>query len=128
MVTLAPVTTRIDASVLRRYVAGYAEAESDDPAAEMEMPEDVSLEPLPDHIDLMALLTEALALNLPDYPRAEGAELTETNFAAAGVTPMTDDDVRPFAGLAALKDVLEAAEDTPENTPEDAAEDKENKG
>jgi len=95
-VTLAPVTTRIEEPVLRRYLPGLALPE---PGSETEMPEDDSLEPLPDTIDLDAVLAEALALALPPFPRAPGAELGTAAFAAPGVTPLTDADASPFAVL-----------------------------
>jgi len=104
VLTLAPVTTRIDAPVLRRFQRDTGvEIESD----EMEMPEDDSTEPLGEEIDLISVLTEALALALPDYPRADGAALEQATFAADGISPMSDDDAKPFAGLAALKQKLE---------------------
>lgn len=70
------------------------------------MPEDDSVEPLPDVIDVGVVATEALALALPLYPRAEGAELGEAVFTAPGEAPLRDGDLKPFAGLAALKDRL----------------------
>lgn len=111
VVTLEPVTTRIDAPVERLWLRDMPEIT----AEESEAPEDVSTDPLGSHIDLAALLGEALALNLPDYPRADGAHLEETNFTAPGETAMTDDDARPFAGLAGLRDKL-AAKDDPGGT------------
>jgi hypothetical protein len=51
-------------------------------------------------------MAEALALALPDYPRAPDAELEAGQFAAPGVAPMTDDEAKPLAGLAALRDRL----------------------
>ena len=102
VVTLAPVTTRIEERVARRFVAHFEEPEGQ----EVEMPEDETLEPLPTSIDLYAIALEALSLALPAYPRAETAELDQTAFAAPGVRPMTDEDARPFAGLAGLKDQL----------------------
>lgn len=107
VVTLAPVTTRIDTRVTRLYLADYAEPEGE----EVEMPEDDTVEPLPDRLDLSAVMLEALALALPDYPRAEGAELGEANFAGPGVTPMTDDEAKPLAGLAALRDRMRDGSD-----------------
>lgn len=104
VVTLAPVTTRIDQDVTRHFAA---EASRLPQADETEIPEDDSLEPLGEVIDLRAVLVEALALALPDYPRAEGAELDEAVFAPDGVEPLQDDDLKPFAGLAALKEKLE---------------------
>lgn len=102
VVTAEPVTTRIDDPVTRRYLAEMPEPEGDD----VEMPEDDSAEPLPDVLDLSAVLAEALALALPLYPRAQGAALEQTVFAAPGVAPLTDEDARPLAGLAALRDRL----------------------
>lgn len=98
VVTLAPVVTKIDTSIRRHYVAGMQPPTED----EVEMPEDDSLEPLPQVIDLGAVLLEALALALPDYPRADGAELGEAVFAAPGVQGLRDADLKPFAALAGL--------------------------
>lgn len=103
-VTLAPVTTRIDVPIIRRYVAGF-EMPSE---AESEMPEDDSTEALPEMVDLMELLAEELAIALPDFPRAEGAELGEKIFTEPGVEPLTEEASKPFAGLAALKKSIES--------------------
>lgn len=98
IVTLAPVVTEIDEPVRRRYLAGYVEPEDD----EAEMPEDDTAEPLGDVIDPGAVMFEALALALPDYPRARNAETGQFVHAAPGVAPLRDEDLRPFAGLASL--------------------------
>ncbi|SNX67581.1 uncharacterized metal-binding protein YceD [Cereibacter ovatus] len=97
-ITLAPVTTRIDEKVTRRYLADYAMPD----AEEIEVPEDDS-EPLPEVIDAGAVAVEALALALPLYPRAEGAELSGATFGPPGSAPLTDEAARPFATLAALQ-------------------------
>lgn len=102
VVTLAPVTTRIDETVNRTYLATLPQIE----ATEIEMPEDDTIEELPNTLDLAQVMIEALALALPLYPRSEGAELAQSNFAEVGVTPLTDDDAKPFAGLGALRDRL----------------------
>ena len=102
VVTLTPVTTRIEEDVARHYVESWVEPEE----GEAEMPEDDTLEPLPDVIDLLALASEALALAIPDYPRAEGVELGEAFFVEPGVEAMSDEAAKPFAGLAALKEKL----------------------
>lgn len=103
VVTLDPVTTRIDVDVLRRFQAGYVPPEED----EIEMPEDDSLEPLGEMIDPDAILEEALVLALPLYPRKDGAGIGEAVFTEPGKRPMTDEDARPFAGLAALRDKMD---------------------
>jgi uncharacterized metal-binding protein YceD (DUF177 family) len=108
VVTLAPVTTRIDETVQRRWVAGWHEPEGD----EVELPEDVDVEPLGAEIDLGGVMVEALALALPAFPRADDAELDETAFTEPGKEPMTDDEARPFAGLATLRDKLSGNDET----------------
>lgn len=104
VVTLDPVTTRIEEDVARRFV----ETLPDLPAgAEVEMPGDDTVEPLPETIDLGRVMAEALALAIPLYPRREGAELGAAAFTEAGRTPMSDEAAKPFAGLAALRDTPE---------------------
>lgn len=103
VVTLAPVTTRIEEDVTRRYLAAMPGIPDED---EVEMPEDDSIEPLPDMLDLSVVMTEALALALPLYPRADDAELGETVVTEPGKTPLRDEDTRPFSGLSALRDAL----------------------
>lgn len=104
VVTLAPVITRIEEPVKRRFVHEMPDIPEDE--EEVEMPEDDTLEPLGQEISLLAVLRESLSLALPPYPRAEGAELGEAVFAEDGKTPMRDEDTKPFAGLAALKGKL----------------------
>ncbi|MEM6407442.1 MAG: DUF177 domain-containing protein [Pseudomonadota bacterium] len=99
VITLEPVTTRIEEDVLRRYLADWQEPQE----AEIEMPEDDSSEQLGPEIDLMAAMMEALTLAIPAYPRAPGAELGALVHAEPGVEPLNEDTVKPFAGLAALK-------------------------
>ncbi|WP_108483975.1 YceD family protein [Oceaniglobus ichthyenteri] len=108
VVSLAPVTTRIDTDVTRRYLADWQEP---DTTGEVEMPEDDTAEALPATLDLNLVLAEALALALPDFPRAQGVELGEAVFTEAGKTPMRDEDTRPFAGLAGLREALEPPKD-----------------
>lgn len=93
----APVVTRIDEAVTRRYLPDLIE-----PAGpETEMPEDVDVEPLRPEIDLGEVMREALALALPPFPRAPGVSLP-----GAGPEPETSatpDRPNPFAVLAAIK-------------------------
>lgn len=105
--TLEPVTTRIDEPVTRRWLSELPEPSGD----EAEMPEDDTLEKLGPVIDLGTVLTEALALALPLYPRKTDAAPREEAFTEPGKAPLTDEAVRPFAGLGALRDRLAAAQD-----------------
>jgi uncharacterized metal-binding protein YceD (DUF177 family) len=104
--TLAPVTTRIDEAVERIYSAHYAEPEGD----EVEIPEDDRLEPLPETLDLAAVIAEALALALPLYPRAAEPGAGDAIATPPGAEPLTEESVRPFAGLKALKDRLDGGD------------------
>jgi uncharacterized metal-binding protein YceD (DUF177 family) len=101
VVTLDPVTTRIDETVVRRYLARWDEPEA---GSESEMPEDDTAEPLPAVIDPAAVMAEALALALPDFPRAEGVEMGELTATPPGADPLDDTAVHPFAALAKLRE------------------------
>ena len=103
IITLAPVTTRIEEPVIRRYLADI-----DQPGpGEVEMPDDDTLEPLPIDLDLGAVMIEALALALPPYPRAPGAEIGELTVTEPGALPLSSAEAKPFAGLARLRDSLQ---------------------
>ncbi len=106
-ISLAPVKSGLKETALRRYLADWVEPEAD----EVEMPEDDSFEPVPEVIDVGGVAMEALLLGLPLYPRAEGVDLGEAVFAPPGAEPLRDDDLKPFAGLAALKQQLESKDD-----------------
>ncbi|TPE51473.1 DUF177 domain-containing protein [Amaricoccus solimangrovi] len=97
VVTLDPVTTRVDQGVRRVYLPDAAPA-----AAEVILSpdDDEEVDPLPERLDIGLVALEALALALPAYPRKEGAALADTGFAAE------DEEVKPFAALAALRDKL----------------------
>jgi uncharacterized metal-binding protein YceD (DUF177 family) len=101
-ITLAPVPASIAEPVRRTYVRDYRLPDAD----EVEL-EDDTTDPLPEVIDVADVAREALALALPLYPRAPGAELGQAVFAEPGTAPLKDEDLRPFAGLAGLKAKLE---------------------
>ena len=104
VVTLEPVTTRFDVPIDVRFVAEFVQPD----APETEMPDDETIEALPESIDLAALMEESLALNLPQYPRSSSAELGDALFSPPDTAPLTDEAARPFAGLAALRDSLDS--------------------
>ncbi|QDY69347.1 YceD family protein [Qingshengfaniella alkalisoli] len=101
VVTLKPVTTRIDTTVERRYRSSLPD---DEAIGEVEMPDDETLEPLSETIDLGQVIRESLALELPPFPRADSASFGQAVFTEPGKTPMSDEDTKPFAGLAGLKE------------------------
>lgn len=106
IVTLEPVTTRIDEPVARTYLADMPEPEIE-AGAEIEMPQDDSIEALPATLDLGAVVAEALSLALPAYPRAPGATLEGAQVTEPGKAPLSDEDTKPFAALKSLKDKLQ---------------------
>ncbi len=97
VVSLEPVTTRVDEAVHRAFVLDALAAE-----VVVDADADDDVEPLGERIDLGRIATEALALALPAYPRKAGAHLG----AEAGDDGDADGP-RPFAALAALRDKLD---------------------
>jgi len=103
VISLKDVRTRIDTKVTRQFLADFTFDEHDD---ETEMVVSEDSEALGVFIDLERIMIEALLLALPDYPKAEDANLEQSTFSEQGVTPMQDEDARPFAALSALRDQL----------------------
>jgi uncharacterized metal-binding protein YceD (DUF177 family) len=103
-VTMVPVAASVDDLVRRRYVADLPLPEGD----EVEMPEDDTVEPMPEVVDLADVAAEALALALPLYPRAPGVDFTQALHAGDGVAPLSDQDVKPFSALQGLAEQLKA--------------------
>ncbi len=108
VVTLAPVTTRIDEDLRREYRRDLPRFEA---GSEVEMPADDSVEDLGDSIDPGRVMVEALALALPLFPRAPGAALERSRFGEPGKPPLDDDEAKPFAGLKSLRDRLAGPDD-----------------
>ncbi|MBL4812307.1 MAG: DUF177 domain-containing protein [Rhodobacteraceae bacterium] len=104
--TLEPVTTRIDLAVDRRYLEALVVAISDDGEEETEIPDDDTAEALPATLDLVAVMCEALALALPEWPRSAGAPAADISVTEPGQEPLTVETMKPFAGLASLRDKL----------------------
>ena len=104
VITLDPVTTRLEEAVVRHY-----DPHPDEPAdtSEVEMIEDVTVEPLGREVNLLEIVIESIALALPTYPRSSKATQSDTRVTEPGKTPLSDDDVKPFASLSILKAALE---------------------
>ncbi len=103
VVTLDPVTTRIDQPVRRLLVPAQPVPRGVEIVVSAE--EDEEIEPLTDRLDLGLVAIESLALALPPYPRKPGAELPDALF-SPGDGP-EEPSVKPFAALAALRDKLD---------------------
>ena len=101
VVTLDPVTTRIDQPVRRASLPAGRAARAE---VVVDPDEDDEIEPLGDRIDLGLVAIEALALALPAYPRKPGRRRS-----ARRPRPprrgrrSTRREPKPFAALAALR-------------------------
>lgn len=103
VITLDPVNTRIDETIERTYTSQFEETDE----AETELVDEDTIDPMPETLDLVDVMLEALALSIPAYPRKSDAETGDAVFTEPGKAAMTDEDARPFADLAALRDSLE---------------------
>jgi len=102
VVTLEPVEETIASDIERLYrPAG--------PADSVEMleigPEDLDApEPVGSTLDLAGVMAEAVALALDPYPRAPAAAgFAGHVHAGPGITPLTDEALRPFSKLTSLR-------------------------
>jgi uncharacterized metal-binding protein YceD (DUF177 family) len=106
VVTLEPVKTRIDFQVSLRFLP--------ESMIEDDTPEDVledDVEPLGEVIDLGHVAVEALSLAMPDYPRAQTAEVLRVTAEPEGAAPIKDEETKAFAGLGALRDKMGKSDD-----------------
>ena len=110
VVTLEPVTTRLEEAVVRRYLSDI-QVPDPEAAEEVEIPDDDTIEPLGHDIDLSAVLEESIALALPPYPHAQGVGHGDAAAGPSGAetpeNPSDRTDENPFAALAKLRDRLD---------------------
>ena len=97
VVTLEPVTSRVDAVVKREFVPGR-----EDRIDELD-PDEIA-EPLRDEIDLGLIAMEELALALPPYPRNPTADISRY---APDDAELDDERPNPFAALVGLRDKMD---------------------
>ena len=103
--TLVSVRTRIEATVIRNF--RRSPVKPPDEGSDNEIPDDDTEEQLEDNINIARVFSEALSLELPDYPRSEDSEINSAEFGPPGVPPLTDASAKPFAVLARLTKKLE---------------------
>lgn len=104
VITLEPVPETIDETISRVFVPEEsADAETADDF-------DINAEDDPDAfgdlLDLGTAVLEELVLALEPYPRVEKADSAPVMAAPPGTEPLTDEAIRPFAELAALKEKM----------------------
>ena len=102
VVSLAPVKTRLDAKVARNFTTEEAAGTTRSYAP---VP-DLDIEVVEGSIDLAAVAREALLLELPTYPKIEGAEAELSNFPGGTEPEFHEDGRRPFASLSELRNRL----------------------
>ena len=111
IVSLEPVPDQISESFDRGFLPEKDIVGETKPGQEVEIEDDDELGDLPDilgdTLDLGEIAAEALSLALNPYPRAEGQDPLDAQAAPPGETPMSDNDVKPFASLAAYREKLE---------------------
>lgn len=100
VVTLEPVHRALDIPLERRFLPA-AETAAD--AVDIDAADEDAPDPFGTAIELAAPIVETFALSVDPWPRAEGAAFGSRLVAPPGVEPLTDEAMRPFAGLAALR-------------------------
>ncbi len=100
VVTLEPIETRIAEPFERFFAPPEQIAQA---GALLDSDLDEAPEPLGAAVDVGEVAAETVALAIDPYPRAPGAAFDGVLSAPPGVEPLTDEQARPFAGLAALK-------------------------
>ena len=103
VITMEDIKTRLDKNISRRYIANF---ESHEATLTSEDVLDDEAEAIPEKIDILKLTLETISIGLDDFPRKEGTTLEPVLSAPKGVVPLTDDAIKPFAGLASLRDKL----------------------
>ena len=102
VVSLSPVKTRLDIDVVRNF-----STEEPGGAARPYAPvPKLDIEVVAKSIDLAAVAREALLLELPIYPKIEGAEATQSNCSGVNEPDFNEDGRRPFASLSELRNRL----------------------
>ena len=107
VITFKPVQTIVNHAINRIFSPSALQntCETDDDGISAVIFDD-SLQEFTDEIDLAEIICEELILILPLYPKFKGAELGSYSVTEPGAEPFTEENVKPFAQLAELKDKL----------------------
>ncbi len=106
VISLSEVGANIDETVVREFIPAAEMVEMDAEDLEFDPDQDDDPDPFEGSIDPGMVAVECLALALDSYPRAPGAEISISAVTEPGLTPLTDEDLKPFAGLASLKEKM----------------------
>lgn len=102
VVTLAPKKTRLDVVVVR----DFSMEEGAEPTRTYQPVPKLDIETVAGAINLAAVAREVLLLELPTYPKVEGAETNLLNFPDDSGSDSHGDGRRPFASLSELRNRL----------------------
>ena len=102
VVTLAPKKTRLDVAVVR----DFSTEEGGEPTRTYQPVPELDIETVAGAINLAAVSREVLLLELPTYPKVEGAESNLLNFSDDSGLDSHGDGRRPFASLSELRNRL----------------------
>ena len=97
VLSLKPVTTRIDDKIDMRIIKGYDNKVQN---SELELNEDYFIE---HELDLDVIFFENIALSIPTFPKGAGEFFENKVFTAKGIDPLTNDRISPFFVLNKLK-------------------------
>lgn len=103
VVTLNPVSEVVEETFDRRFTEDESAVGSD---LDFDVDANDPPELIGNGVDVAEIAAEALALGLNPYPRAAGATFEGANAIPPGAEPIRDEDLKPFAGLAALRKTL----------------------
>ena len=108
VVTLQPVGAKVAESFTRVFSPDGVDPFADPSASiDFDLEEEDPAEPLGDGVDVGAVALEALALAIDPYPRAPDAAFASVSARPEGAEEVSEEKVKPFAGLAALKKAMD---------------------
>ena len=98
VLSLKPVTSRIDKTIKRTIIKGRDEMVETN---ELYLNDSDFVE---NEIDIGAIFSESLALEIPTFPKKENEVFKSKTFAGEGIVPLTEEKLSPFSVLAKLQE------------------------
>jgi uncharacterized metal-binding protein YceD (DUF177 family) len=98
VLSLKLVTSRIDKTIKRSIIKGRDEMVETN---ELYLNDSDFVE---NEIDIGAIFSESLALEIPTFPKKENEVFKSKTFAGEGIAPLTEEKLSPFSVLAKLQE------------------------
>ena len=95
---MKPVTSRIDKTIARSIIKGHDELVE---TSESYLNDSDFVE---NEINIGAIFSESLALEIPTFPKKENEVFKSKTFAGEGIVPLTEEKLSPFSVLAKLQE------------------------